>query len=146
KVGYNVDSFGHNGMLPQILKKSGLDYYVFMRPQPHEKGIPSRTFWWQSDDGSKVLTFRIPYEYLTWGKEVDKHVWRCANEIKSPYEETMCFYGVGNHGGGPTKENIESIHRLQKEDNGLDLQFSTPNTFFASALESDIEYPVIQQE
>src|SRR5690606_33817613 len=84
--------------------------------------------------------------YLTWGKEVDKHVWRCANEIKSPYEETMCFYGVGNHGGGPTKENIESIHRLQKEDNGLDLQFSTPNTFFASALESDIEYPVIQQE
>lgn len=146
KVGYNVDSFGHNGMLPQILKKSGLDYYVFMRPQPHEKGIPSRTFWWQSDDGSKVLTFRIPYEYLTWGKEVDKHVWRCANEIKAPYEETMCFYGVGNHGGGPTKENIESIHRLQKEGNGLDLQFSTPNKFFASALSKDVDYPVVQQE
>ena len=33
-TGYNVDSFGHNGSLPQILKKSGLDNYVFMRPMP----------------------------------------------------------------------------------------------------------------
>ena len=39
-VGFNPDSFGHNAMLPQILKKSGLDYYVFMRPHPHEKGLP----------------------------------------------------------------------------------------------------------
>ena len=34
RVGYNVDSFGHHGMLPQILKKSGLDYYVHTRPEP----------------------------------------------------------------------------------------------------------------
>ena len=32
RVGYNVDSFGHNLMLPQILKKSGMDSYIFMRP------------------------------------------------------------------------------------------------------------------
>lgn len=42
--GYNVDSFGHNGSLPQILKKSGLDYYVFMRPGRHEKGMDGDTF------------------------------------------------------------------------------------------------------
>ena len=40
KTGCNVDSFGHNGMLPQILKKSGMDYYVFMRPGDHEKELP----------------------------------------------------------------------------------------------------------
>lgn len=40
-TGYNVDSFGHNGMLPQILKKQGMDNYVFMRPGRHEKGIES---------------------------------------------------------------------------------------------------------
>ena len=39
RVGFSPDSFGHNGMLPQILKKSGLDYYMFMRPMPYEKGI-----------------------------------------------------------------------------------------------------------
>jgi alpha-mannosidase len=45
RVGYNVDSFGHSGMLPQILKQSGLDCYVFMRPSPQEKGLPGRPFW-----------------------------------------------------------------------------------------------------
>ena len=45
KVGYNVDSFGHNAMLPQILKKSGMDNYVFMRPGQHEKEMPAELFW-----------------------------------------------------------------------------------------------------
>lgn len=146
KVGYNVDSFGHNGMLPQILKKSGLDYYVFMRPHPHEKGLPSRIFWWQSDDGSKVLTFRIPFTYTTRAEDIDNHVLHCADEIKLPYDEIMCFYGVGNHGGGPTKANIENIQRIQKEDNGLSLVFSTPNTFFESVSQKDLDYPVVHQE
>ena len=41
-VGYNVDPFGHHAMLPQILAKSGMDSYVFMRPGPHENA-PSGT-------------------------------------------------------------------------------------------------------
>jgi alpha-mannosidase len=65
RVGNNVDSFGHSGMLPQILKKSGLDYYVFMRPSPHEKALPGRLFWWESDDCSRVMAFRIQFEYCT---------------------------------------------------------------------------------
>ena len=40
KTGYNVDSFGHQGMMPQILQLSGMENYVFMRPGPHEKGRP----------------------------------------------------------------------------------------------------------
>ena len=68
-VGFNPDSFGQTGC-SQILKKSGLDYYVFMRPQPNEKGLPSRVFWWEAPDGSRVLCFHIPYEYLTWGQSV----------------------------------------------------------------------------
>ena len=115
RVGYNVDSFGHNCMLPQILAKSGLDYYVFMRPAPHEKGLPDDLFWWESDDGSRVLAFRIPFEYCTTGEDLEKHVRRCAGEIREPFVHTMCFYGVGNHGGGPTKENIESILRLSSD-------------------------------
>lgn len=100
RTGFNVDSFGHAGTLPQILKKSGIDYYVFLRPMPHERGLPSRLFWWQSDDGSRVLSFRIPFEYLSWGKDVEIHARRCAEEMKEPIDEFMCFYGVGNHGGG----------------------------------------------
>ncbi|HET7830963.1 MAG TPA: hypothetical protein VFL03_15475, partial [Candidatus Limnocylindrales bacterium] len=44
-VGYNVDPFGHNGMLPQLLRRAGMDSYVFMRPGPHEKRLPGPIFW-----------------------------------------------------------------------------------------------------
>lgn len=143
-VGYNVDSFGHAGTLPQILKKSGLHYYVFMRPMPGEKALPGHLFRWQSDDGSEVLTFRILFEYLTWGKEVDVHVRRCADEVHAPLNEAMVFYGVGNHGGGPTKENIESIRRLQAEDSGLELVFSHPLRFFREVEARQQDYPVVR--
>lgn len=138
RVGYNVDSFGHHGMMPQLLKRSGLDYYVFMRPGPHEKGLPGRLFKWQSDDGSSVLAFRIPFEYCTWGEDLEKHVRRCAAELRGPVDELMCFYGVGNHGGGPTRENLESIARLNALEDIPNLVFSTPNRYFA---EVETHYP-----
>ena len=146
KVGYNVDSFGHHGMLPQILKKSGLDYYVMMRPMPNEKGLPGRIFHWESDDGSRVLTFRIPFEYCTWGKELDKHVQRIIPELKEPFDELMCFYGVGNHGGGPTKENLESIRRMNKDPEMPTLEFSTPTKFFEEMEQKNLPFPVVHDD
>ncbi|WP_078431895.1 alpha-mannosidase [Metabacillus halosaccharovorans] len=145
-VGYNVDSFGHSGMLPQILQKSGMDHYVFMRPGPHEKGLPGRLFWWESDDGSRVMTFQIPFEYTTWGQDLENHVRRCSTELKEPVNELMSFYGVGNHGGGPTKENIESLKRLNKEEDLPNLVFSSPNQFFADVKKKDIALPTVHHD
>ncbi len=146
KVGYNVDSFGHHGMLPQILRQSGMDSYIFMRPSPHEKMLPSRLFWWESDDGSRVLTFRIPFEYCTSGKELDQHIRRVANELRSPIDELMCFYGVGNHGGGPTKQNIESIKRLDQSPDLPALVFSTPNAYFKAVAAHNWPIPVYHSD
>lgn len=146
KVGYNVDSFGHFGMMPQILKKSGMDYYVMMRPMPNEKGLPGRLFYWESDDGSRVLTFRILFEYCTWPKELDKHVRRCATELKEPFDELMCFYGVGNHGGGPTKENIESLKRMAADAEFPAMEFSSPNRFFAEVEKKGLPFPVVHDD
>lgn len=146
KVGYNVDSFGHHGMLPQILKKSGMDYYIFMRPSPQEKGLPGRLFWWESDDGSRVLSYRIPFEYCTWGKELEKHMRRNASELKAPFNDLMTFYGVGNHGGGPTKENIESIKQLNDDPTFPKLVFSTPNKFFDEVMKKNLPFPVVHDD
>ncbi len=145
-VGYNVDSFGHHGTLPQLLQKSGLDSYVFLRPGPHEKGLPGRLFWWESDDGSRVLAYRIPFEYCTWGKDLEKHVRRCASELRDPVNELMCFYGVGNHGGGPTKENIESIGRLESDPTMPSLTFSSPNRYFAAVREKGWSLPFVHDD
>ena len=141
KTGYNVDSFGHNGNLPQILKKSGLDNYVFMRPMPLEKGLPGRIFWWKSMDGSKVMAYRIPYEYCTWGKDLEKYTERLKCELEDGEEELMMFYGVGNHGGGPTKENIKSIYELNAREDMPVMEMGTTGGFFDRIKEKDREYP-----
>ncbi len=143
KVGYNVDSFGHNGMLPQLLKKSGLDSYVFLRPAAQEKGLPNGLFIWEAPDGSQVTCFRIPYEYCSWGKELSKHIKRCAREIKAPLNISMCFYGVGNHGGGPTKENIESIRVINDSKEFGILKFSSPNEFFEEVSNANAALSVV---
>ncbi len=145
-VGYNVDSFGHNGMLPQILLKSGLSNYVFMRPGPSEKGLPGRLFWWEADDGSRVLAFRIPFSYATWGSDMENAVRLTAGEFQPPLDLGMFFYGVGNHGGGPTKENIESLRRLQEQPDFPELVFSTPAAFFAEARAKQLSLPVVHDD
>lgn len=147
KTGFNVDSFGHSAIIPQILKKSGIEHYVFLRPMPHEKYLPARTFWWESADGSRVLTSRIAFEYLSWGKDVETHALRCADEMKDPVDEFMCFYGVGNHGGGPTRENIESIHRLDMDENfPAGLKCSTPEDYFQVVLSKGWPVPVVHDD
>ena len=104
KVGYNVDSFGHNGNLPQILKKSGMDYYVFMRPMPGEKALPARLFRWESNDGSSVLAFRILFEYLSGPEAVSYthlDVYKRQPPRRPPRFKTSLKY-FSNKGGDRT--------------------------------------------
>ena len=125
ETGYNVDSFGHNGSLPMILRNSRMKNYVFMRPGPAEKTLPQSLFVWESRDGSRVTTYRIPLHYNLRQGRVPMF-----EEIASMPEETdqMAFYGIGNHGGGPTVEFLNWMHE------NLDGRFvySDPDTFFAA--------------
>ena len=71
RIGYSVDAFGQNAGLPKILKTTGFDRYVFMRPMAEEKTMPY-LFRWRGDDGSEVLTLRIRLAYCTlpgWQKK-----------------------------------------------------------------------------
>jgi len=137
KTGYNVDSFGHNGSLPKILKNSGMDNYIFMRPMPHEKNLPQSLFLWESMDGSQVNTYRIPFFY-----NIDQSRFEVFEDVKNleePYD-MMAFYGVGNHGGGPT---IELIDRMKRE---LDDSFvmSTPDEYFEAVKGENL--PVVSED
>ena len=142
-VGYCVDSFGHNGMLPQILCESAMDSYVFMRPEPHEKEIPENTFIWESPDGSQVTVFRIPIAYNSF-ENTQEHVKKVALLLDEQHaDKMMCFYGVGNHGGGPTIKNIKTIRQL-KEELICDVSFSSPNEYFADIRKQDFELPIVK--
>lgn len=130
-VGYNVDSFGHNGGLPQILSKSGLKYYVFMRPDKNEKKIPLSLFIWKGADGSAVPAYRLSVAYCL--KTVED-----IQKIKELTEEEnvneMAFYGVGNHGGGPTIKLLEETDGLIASDD--EFLYGTVNEYFAEAEKS----------
>ncbi|WP_308638322.1 alpha-mannosidase [Paenibacillus silvisoli] len=152
KVGYNVDSFGHNNMLPQILKKSGMDAYVYMRPGEHEKQMDRSLFRWRSLDGSEVLTFRIPFSYnnSTSSKLEDKVRGKALDGMALAEQHGhsfMGFYGVGNHGGGPTIANIRSIRKLREEIEGeRRFLFSSPNDYFEEMVGSGAEFPVYEDD
>ncbi len=133
KVGYNVDSFGHNGMLPQILKKSGMDNYIFMRPMQHEKAMDSNAFWWISPDGSKVLAYRLTGCYCyKFGSSVilDKELEHVSSKAPEKLDCVPFFYGVGNHGGGPTIKHIQLLEERAKKHPETKIVFSDLDDFF----------------
>src|SRR4051812_2604343 len=132
-VGCNVDPFGHNATLPQLLSKARLDSYAFLRPQSHERELPGQKFWWEAADGSRVLAYRIPHEYCSPGGEISGHVTKALQQLPVTTEPLMVCYGVSNHGGGPTIENIESIKQLARRDLFPEMFPSTMRRFFDEA-------------
>ena len=144
-TGYNVDSFGHSIMLPALLRRAGIDNYVFLRPGKHENAeIPYPLFKWTSPDGSSVNAFRIIDSYESRFGTVEADVQRAMEMEAEKGYPIMCFYGVGNHGGGPTIKNIASIHALQEK--GLAIKFSDPDTYFNEINELGVQMPEWKNE
>ncbi len=139
-TGANIDSFGHNGTIPQILAKSGCDSYVFLRPGPTEKDLPAPLFWWEAADGSRVLAYRIPHEYLAPKDDIGEHVETAVATLPDDGDEWAVFYGVGNHGGGPTIENLKQIAAM-----GAPLRPSSLRAFFDSVQGRD-DIPTVRGE
>ena len=138
KIGCNPDTFGHNGMLPQILLKSGLESYLFMRPERHEglKDLKGRNFLWKSEDGSSVLGYRIPEPYAIRSEELGDRTEKAVTELKiSETKNIMLLYGVGNHGGGPTKQIIKEIKSIKNKHEDVQIIMSTAKEYINSLRE-----------
>jgi alpha-mannosidase len=109
RIGWNPDSFGYNWQLPQIYKRSGLDYFVTQKMHWNDTNqLPLRIFWWQSPDGSKVLTY-FPTDYA----HTNLDPIRLSNDFAASAErnpgltDMMDVFGVGDHGGGPTRAILD---------------------------------------
>jgi len=137
RVGHCVDSFGHAATLPKILAGCGLRGYVFMRPQQHENAeVPPLAFRWKADDGSEVIALRIPDSYNAWTPEaLEEKIGRSLElAARTPLgDQVFAFYGVGNHGGGPTREMLRRIAAWQKQKEMPRLVYSSPEAFMEVA-------------
>jgi alpha-mannosidase len=139
KIGWNPDSFGYSWQLPQIYKRSGIDYFVTQKLlwASDTTKFPYKLFWWESPDGSRVLTY-FPQDYAG-GLEAEHmatnlSVWAPAlyGKDTANQPEMMHLFGVGDHGGGPTREMLDNGARLQAA--GVvypKLKFGTAAGFFA---------------
>ena len=138
KIGWNPDSFGYNWQLPQIYKKSGIDYFVTSKllwATDYTK-FPYRLFWWEAPDGSRLLSY-FPHEYANEfePEQIAKDLSFYAPLIYGPKvndtPQMMYLYGIGDHGGGPTRTMLDRADRLRAPDRVFPrIQFSTAKDFF----------------
>ncbi len=145
-VGYNVDTFGHAGTLPQLLAKAGLRAYIFFRPGPHEKQLPEAMFWWEAPDGSRVLAYRPPGHYPYAEDDIAARIRDHAAQRVRGLQDVASFYGVGNHGGGPTRAQVAGILTADRDPTMPRVVFGRLDRFFERALAQRKDYPVVRDE
>lgn len=141
RVGWNPDSFGHSFQLPQILKKSMIDFYVLERCAPDKTPV----FWWEGPDGSRVLSYAPPGWYnisLRYG--VNKVIASAAEN--TPIKDFMILYGEGDHGGGPRRTDIEAYFKSVKNKSWPRMSFASPNDYFQRIAGRGIDFPVVKRE
>ena len=129
RTAINFDSFGHSRGLVQILVKSGYDSYIFCRPSPVDLSLPAEEFIWVGFDGSEIMAARASAHYNSRLGQAREKVedWIKSNPDKNL---SLLLWGVGNHGGGPSRCDLEELQKLTRERKDYEIKHSTPEAFF----------------
>ena len=129
KVLFLPDVFGYSAALPQILKKSGVDYFVTSKISWNDTNLmPKDAFYWEGIDGTSIFTSFITTQDFGGMKNKRKNFTTYVghmtpSEVRGTHDRfrqreysthTMTTYGFGDGGGGPTKEMLEVQRRLAK--------------------------------
>jgi len=145
RIGWNPDSFGYTWQLPQIYKKSGVDYFVTQKMTWNDTNqLPFKLFWWESPDGSKVLAY-FPHDYANDNLNQTRLAedMATARTRATGMAEMMDLYGTGDHGGGPTRAILDEgfhwtpepgVAPVANATNTVHptMQFGTAQPFFSS--------------
>ena len=122
KVGWLPDDFGHVSQLPQMLQLSGCEYFYFHRTNPY-----MGSFWWIGPDSSRVLC----YANETYNGAITVDLKDKLKIIAPDKNRILHITGVGDHGGGPTRANIDMIHELDSKSKYPAVKFTTAENFFS---------------
>ena len=124
----NFDPFGHTRGLVQILAKCGYDSYVFCRPAPHECALPANRFTWVGYDGSTIMAQRFAAYNSPLGRARAHTEHWLANR---PAEQCdALLWGVGNHGGGPSRKDLQDLRELMAASSDPTIKHSTLEAFW----------------
>lgn len=110
------DVFGNSWILPQILKKSGVDYFVSnkMSTWNDTNRFPHNNFLWKGIDGSRVYACVPPTHFITWNMPSQIQENWDAYQDKETGGQTLSMFGYGDGGSGATEEMLELMERFPK--------------------------------
>jgi len=122
----NFDAFGHTRGLVQIIKKCGQDSDILTRPG--DDPIPGEQFVWEGFDGSRIKVNAAADGY---NSPLGSAVKAISTKIEKREDDVICIlWGVGNHGGGPSRKDLAEIKAMMEEGT-MEILHSNPETFFA---------------
>jgi len=130
-IAINFDPFGHTRGLVQILKNAGYEGYLFMRPDC----FPG-DFLWEGFDGSRIVAHGLDSSYLS-------KKGHALNKVTSYIERNpdkkigLCLWGIGNHGGGPSKIDLEALNNFISVSE-LEVCHSSAEGYFAEINTDDL--------
>ncbi len=143
KTVINFDAFGHSRGLVQAYRQAGYENCIFCRPGKPLYPFPNQDFTWRGLDGSKILVHRSDENYNSvFGK--------VAQELEAFLEEkkdepvTLFLWGVGDHGGGPSRKDLDNLRLLStKCADRYSIQHSSAERYFDELLSTKPELPVV---
>ncbi len=148
KIGWNPDSFGYNGNMPMLYQQAGIDAFVTQKIGWNETNVfPYRLFWWESDDGSKILSY-FPFDYVNEIKQPFQLVdWMRQFEANTGMTKMMVLFGVGDHGGGPSLDMMSRIDQLRNIDVYPIIEFGNTANYLSWVRQHDLsKLPVYENE
>jgi alpha-mannosidase len=144
RVAYNFDSFGHSGGLPQILRRAGYEMYVHMRPQAGELTLPADLYRWRGVDGTTIPAYRIAVGlYHTEHDNVEDRLRAGVELALTLGRDVPVFWGLGNHGGGATRRDLETIDAFMAREPRVRVVHSTPDRFYDAVKDAAAAAPVV---
>jgi alpha-mannosidase len=142
RVAWAADSFGHSAGLPEILAAAGIQGYAFSRPGPDQLRIEQPAFWWEGPGGSRVLAYRVPVGW--YGAERSEMIAKLDGSLAllqtGALRNVGCFYGLGNHGGGPTRRQLDEIRAWSAAHPGVRVLHSGLHALFDALAEEVREH------
>jgi alpha-mannosidase len=134
KTGWLPDNFGHAAQLPQLLRLAGLDSFYHMRCGPSLGEL----YRWRGPDGSTVLA-KTGQGY---NDQVTPDIRHQPARVPESIGSQMFVYGVGDHGGGPTRRDITATHALAENRLFPELRLATTRDYFAHVAVPAARLPV----
>ena len=131
KVAYNFDSFGHTAGLPKLLRDFGYEFYVHQRPEQEFMPLPDSLYNWKGLHGATIPAYRIEIGlYHSERKNITQRLTEATNLALKLNRDVALFWGLGNHGGGATRIDLDRIREFTAGEQRVEFVHSTTDRFY----------------